>query len=208
VPVVVLAAALALLGACGGSDDATVRSAVSTVPSSGSAVSTVPSSGSAVSTVPSSGSAVSTVPSSGSAVQGVTPVGFDMMAARVVAADGATCDVCLWRADDDGERARGLMGVTDLGVGDGMAFVYSGPTTTAFTMQSTLIPLSIAFFAIDGVFLDAFDMEPCRAEPCPTYPTPADFGVAIEVEQGGLDALLIGSGSRLEPSDGDCPVAG
>jgi uncharacterized membrane protein (UPF0127 family) len=194
----VLAAALAVLGACGGSDDATVRSAVSTVPSSGSAVSTVPS----------SGSAVSTVPSSGSAVQGVTPVGFDMMAARVVAADGATCDVCLWRADDDGERARGLMGVTDLGVGDGMAFVYSGPTTTAFTMQSTLIPLSIAFFAIDGVFLDAFDMEPCRAEPCPTYPTPADFGVAIEVEQGGLDALLIGSGSRLEPSDGDCPVAG
>lgn len=137
----------------------------------------------------------------------VTPVGFDMMAARVVAADGTTCDVCLWRADDGDERGRGLMGVTDLGVGDGMAFVYTAPTTTAFTMQNTLIPLSIAFFGADGVFLDAFDMEPCRAEPCPTHPTPADVSVAIEVEQGGLDELLIGTGSRLEPSDGDCPVA-
>jgi uncharacterized membrane protein (UPF0127 family) len=146
--------------------------------------------------------------SPGTDVPGVTPEGFDTIGARVVAADGSTCDVCLWRADEGDERGRGLMGVTDLGAGDGMAFVYLDPTTTAFTMQNTVIPLSIAFFGPDGEFLDAFDMEPCRAEPCPTYPTPAGFTVAIEVPQGDLDELLIGVGSRLELGDEGCPVAG
>jgi hypothetical protein len=45
---------------------------------------------------------------------GVAPLGFDLVAGRVTAADGATCDVCLWSAATAEERSRGLMGVTDL----------------------------------------------------------------------------------------------
>ena len=126
------------------------------------------------------------------------PEGFGTIAARVTAADGATCDMCLWLAADVATRGRGLMQVTDLGGFDGMAFVYEAPHTTSFTMRNTVMPLSIAFFGADGALLDAFDMEPCVAEPCPSYPTPTDFVVAIEVPRGGLADLEIRAGSMLE----------
>ena len=99
------------------------------------------------------------------------------------------------------------MQVTDLGGLDGMAFRYDSPHTTSFTMRNTVMPLSIAFFGADGAFLDAFDMEPCVAEPCPSYPTPADFLVAIEVPQGGLPDLGIGAGSTLELLAEGCSAA-
>ena len=50
-------------------------------------------------------------------------------------------------------------------------------------------------------------MEPCVAEPCPSYPTPADFVVAIEVPQGGLADLGIAAGSVLELLAEGCPTA-
>ncbi len=90
------------------------------------------------------------------------------------------------------------MQVTDLGGLDGMAFRYDSPHTTSFTMRNTVMPLSIVFFDADGAHLDEFDMEPCVAEPCPSYPTPTDFVVAIEVPRGGLAGLGIGPGSVLE----------
>jgi hypothetical protein len=106
--------------------------------------------------------------------------------------------LCLWLAADVAARGRGLMQVIDLGGFDGMAFRYDAPHTTSFTMRNTVMPLSIAFFGADGALLDAFDMEPCVAEPCPSYPTPADFVVAIEVPRGGLPDLEIRAGSVLE----------
>lgn len=140
-------------------------------------------------------------------VPGVVPEGFSTIAARVTASDGATCELCLWLAADDAARGRGLMQVTDLGGLDGMAFRYDDPHTTNFTMRNTVMPLSIAFFGADGVLLGAFDMEPCAAEPCPSYPTPADFVVAVEVPQGGLPDLEIGAGSTLELFAEGCPAA-
>jgi uncharacterized protein len=131
-------------------------------------------------------------------VPGVVPEGFGTIAARVTASDGEVCQLCLWLADDDAARGRGLMQVTDLDGLDGMAFRYDAPHTTSFTMRNTVMPLSIAFFGLDGVHLDAFDMQPCVAEPCPSYPTPNDFLVALEVPQGGLPELGIGAGSLLE----------
>jgi uncharacterized membrane protein (UPF0127 family) len=66
------------------------------------------------------------------------------------------------------------------------------------------MPLSISFFGTDGDHLDAFDMEPCLAEPCASYPTPTDFVVAIEVPQGGLPELGIAAGSLLELLAEEC----
>jgi uncharacterized membrane protein (UPF0127 family) len=96
------------------------------------------------------------------------------------------------------------MFVTDLGGADGMVFRYPGPTTGAFWMRNTVMPLSIAFFAADGSYLDAFDMEPCVADPCATYPTPADFVDSIEVPQGALAGLGIEPGSTLVVHDLPC----
>lgn len=148
----------------------------------------------------SSGATATTAPAPG------TPMGFDRVAATAVAADGTVCELCLWLAEMPEDRARGLMNVTDLGAADGMAFVYPEPSTRSFWMKDTLLPLSIAFFDATGAHLGELDMEPCAAEPCPSYPTAPDFVVAVEVEQGRLAELGIGPGSTLELLDGrPCP---
>ena len=71
-------------------------------------------------------------------------------------------------------------------------------------MKNTVLPLSIAFYGPDGAYLDAFDMAPCTADPCPTYPTPDGFVIAIETYQGALADLAIGPGSTLAQSDLPC----
>jgi uncharacterized membrane protein (UPF0127 family) len=133
------------------------------------------------------------------------PEGFTTMAARATGADGTVCELCLWIAADGDQRARGLMGVTDLGPADGMAFVYPAPTTGAFWMKNTVMPLSIAFFDADGRFLDGFDMQPCVADPCERYPTPSGFVVAVEVPQGDLERLGLVPGATLELLGDACP---
>jgi uncharacterized membrane protein (UPF0127 family) len=132
--------------------------------------------------------------------------GFALISAELdpVGDSSTSCALCLWVADTDELRRRGLMGVADLGGADGMAFVYSEPRTTSFTMRNTVLPLSIAFFDGAGVFLEVFDMEPCTAEPCPSYPTPAGFTVAIEVVQGYFEDLGLEPGARLRWSEESC----
>lgn len=151
-----------------------------------------------------SASAAPTTTSDVDAEPAVTPSGYERVAASVTTADGEVCDVCLWLADTADARRQGLMGVTDLGDGDGMAFVYPVPHTGTFWMKNTLLPLSIAFFDDQGAFLDAFDMEPCTADPCPVYPTATDFLIAIETTRGDLGGLGVGPGSRLVLTDLPC----
>ena len=152
---------------------------------------------------PPSSAPVATTPGS-TIADAVIPEGFEQVAATATAADGTVCELCLWLADDGDRRARGLMQVTDLGGPDGMLFRYPAPTTAAFWMKNTVMPLSIAFFDAAGAYLDAFDMEPCTADPCDTYPTPNDFVYAVEVPQGGLEPLAMTPGSVLIVSDLPC----
>jgi uncharacterized membrane protein (UPF0127 family) len=157
------------------------------------------------STAPSmSSSSPTTVASTTAAAGAVVPEGFEQVAATATAADGTVCELCLWVAATGDQRARGLMYVTDLGGPDGMLFRYDSPHSSAFWMKNTVMPLSIAFFDQGGAYLDAFDMAPCSADPCPLYPTPENFVNAIEVPQGMLDELAIAPGSVLTVSDLPC----
>ncbi len=135
----------------------------------------------------------------------VVPEGFELIAARATKADGTICELCMWLAETEDQRGRGLMFVTDLGGADGMVFVYPEPHSGSFWMKNTVTPLSIAFFDAAGTFLDAFDMEPCTADPCPLYPTPSDFTFAVEISQGGLTEAGLGAGSVLELLGMPCP---
>lgn len=135
---------------------------------------------------------------------GVRPEGFDTTLARATLPDGSVCEMCVWLADTAPQRSQGLMFVTDLGPADAMAFRYPEPHTGSFWMKNTVLPLSIAFFAPDGAFMEAFDMVPCESDPCPSYPTPAGFSVAVEVPQGGLAELGLVDGSTLEILDFPC----
>lgn len=132
------------------------------------------------------------------------PEGFARTRARVTAAGGEVCELCVWLADRPEARAQGLMHVTDLGDAEAMAFVYPVPTTSSFWMKNTVLALSIAFFDGDGAFLDSFDMDPCTTALCPSYPTAPGFRVAVEAPQGTLGDFLMVAGSTLELLDLPC----
>ncbi len=102
----------------------------------------------------------------------------------VVTLDDASLLVAL--ADTPGLRRSGLMLVEDLEDLDGMLFVFQEDTSSGFWMKNTLLPLDIAFFDIDGRFVDGFAMEPCRADPCPSYFPSGGYRYALEMEEGAM----------------------
>jgi len=112
---------------------------------------------------------------------------------------------CAMLADNAEQRAKGLMGRTELSGYDGMVFRFADDTDGGFYMKDTLIPLSIAWFDADGRFVDTADMEPCGDEPvCPTYGPGRPYRFALEVPQGQLPALGIGPGARLLLGENRC----
>ncbi len=143
-----------------------------------------------------------TASAGGTAAPGTQPEGFTTIEARITAADGEVCEVCLWLADSDDERGRGLMGVTDLGDAGGMAFVFDPPTNGSFYMFQTPTPLSIAWFGEDGGWVGSAEMEPCldpSPERCTLYsPDGASYTVGVETFEGGLEPLLLVEGSTIE----------
>ena len=146
--------------------------------------------------------------------EGRQPEGFTTIRALITEPDGEVCEVCLWLADDAAERGRGLMGVTDLADAVGMAFRFDESTAGSFYMFQTPSPLSIAWFSPDGVHVGSANMDPCLDTPageCPLYSPDAEYDLAIEVFDGGLEPLGLVAGSRVELIEGSeaerCPVA-
>ena len=102
----------------------------------------------------------------------------------------------VWVADDDAERAKGLMGVTQLAPNQGMAFLFDGPSIESFWMKDTLIPLSVAFVDARGGIVTIREMEPCRSDPCPTYDSGAPYVMAIEANRGWFEDNGVRIGDR------------
>lgn len=98
-------------------------------------------------------------------------------------------------------RQRGLMGRTSLDEDVGMLFVWPEDASSSFHMKNTLIPLSIAFIAADGMVLRILDMEPCTADPCPTYDPRTSYRMALEVNKGAFTRLGIEEGDRASVLD-------
>jgi uncharacterized membrane protein (UPF0127 family) len=144
---------------------------------------------------------------------GRQPEGFTTIQARITEPGGEVCEVCLWLADDAAERGRGLMDVTDLGDAVGMAFRFDEPTAGSFYMFQTPSPLSIAWFSPDGSYVGSAEMDPCLDTPageCPLYSPGAEYDLAIEVFEGGLEPLGLVEGSSVELIEGSeaerCPA--
>ncbi len=100
-------------------------------------------------------------------------------------------------AYDAAERARGLMGVVDLGELRGMLFVFPADGRAAFWMKDTLLALDVAFFAADGSLVDLLEMAPCAADPCPVYQPAGPYRYALEAPAGGFSGI---EDLRLDPS--------
>ena len=118
-------------------------------------------------------------------------------AAVITTADGEV-EVSIEVADDDEERAQGLMFRTSLAEKAGMVFLYGEPTEGSFWMKNTLIPLSIAFFDADGTIVRILDMKPCRSDPCPLYTPGVPFTGALEVNRGAFDRFGVREGDTIE----------
>jgi uncharacterized membrane protein (UPF0127 family) len=100
-------------------------------------------------------------------------------------------------AATQGERAHGLMEVTELPDGTGMLFVYDDDRTGGFWMKDTLVPLDIAFAAADGTIVSILAMDPCTVDPCPTYTPDAPYRSALEVPQGWFARMGVTEGDVL-----------
>lgn len=100
-------------------------------------------------------------------------------------------------ADDDAERAQGLMGRTGLGPGAGMLFLYPTPREVAFWMRNTRIPLDMLFIDAGGKIVRLH----AGARPFDETPIPSGSPVqmVLEIAGGQAERLGIVPGMRLVP---------
>jgi uncharacterized membrane protein (UPF0127 family) len=111
---------------------------------------------------------------------------------------------CALLARTSAQQAVGLKGQTSLDGFAGMVFQFQQPTDQAFYMKDTPMPLTIAWFDVQGAFIGALDMTPCRPDQlCPDYRAGRTYEFAVEVPQGRLASLAIGPGAVLHLS-GPC----
>lgn len=120
--------------------------------------------------------------------------------ARIVLVDpdGRQVAMPVYVADDDATRKQGLMGVTDLPSDAGMVFLFPEDRDGGFWMKNTLLPLSIAFFDADGTVGAVLDMEPCEADPCPSYKPGVTYRGALEVNQGAFADIGLEEGWTVD----------
>lgn len=90
-------------------------------------------------------------------------------------------------ADDNQERAQGLMNVETMPLMSGMLFVYDAPQNATFWMRNTLIPLDMIFAGPDGAILAIHE----NAVPMDETVIDGGQGVKFVLEvNGGLSARL------------------
>ena len=106
-------------------------------------------------------------------------------------------------AETDEQRQLGLMKRTCLDDDHGMVFIFFEEQEGGFWMKDTLIPLSIAFFDVEGKILKILDMEPCKADPCEIYDPGVAYMGALEVNKGSFEEWGIEEGDELQVLQND-----
>jgi uncharacterized membrane protein (UPF0127 family) len=106
-------------------------------------------------------------------------------------------------ATDDASREHGLMMRTTLAPDHSMLFVFSYQAPQAFWMKNTLIPLDILYFDTDRRLVSMqLNVPPCKADPCPIYPSKAPARYVLELAAGTAHRIGAQTGDELK-IDGD-----
>ena len=102
-------------------------------------------------------------------------------------------------ADDDAERARGLMFRDALPTGHGMLFIHDAEEPQAYWMKNTKIALDILYFDNGRKLVSQQrDVPPCSlGDRCPSYPSNAPARYVLELNAGEAARLKLQDGAEL-----------
>ena len=103
-------------------------------------------------------------------------------------------------ADDDAERARGLMFRDVLAEGHGMLFIHVSEEPQSYWMKNTRIPLDILYFDDSRrLVAQQRDVPPCSlGDACPPYPSGAPARYVLELNAGEAARLELQDGATIE----------
>ncbi|MCX7514424.1 DUF192 domain-containing protein [Frateuria sp. STR12] len=101
-------------------------------------------------------------------------------------------------ATDDASREHGLMMRTELAADHSMLFVFPDSQPRWFWMKNTLISLDILYFDTDRKLVSMqLDVPPCKADPCPSYPSDAPARYVLELPAGTARRIGAETGDKL-----------
>lgn len=102
-------------------------------------------------------------------------------------------------ADDDEERARGLMFRDKLAEDHGMLFIHDVEEPQAYWMKNTRIPLDILYFdSTRKLVSQQRDVPACTlGDGCPPYPSNAPARYVLELNAGSAEKLGLKDGAEL-----------
>ena len=102
-------------------------------------------------------------------------------------------------ADDDAERAQGLMFRDSMPEGRGMLFIHDTEEPQAYWMKNTRIPLDILYFdSARRLVAQQRDVPACTlGDACPPYPSNAPARYVLELNAGEAARLKLENGAEL-----------
>ena len=101
-------------------------------------------------------------------------------------------------ATDDASREQGLMMRTELPADHSMLFVFPDTQPRWFWMKNTLVPLDILYFDADRKLVSMqLNVPPCKADPCPSYPSDAAARYVLELPAGTVRRIGVETGDEL-----------
>lgn len=102
-------------------------------------------------------------------------------------------------ADDDAERAQGLMFRDALEEGRGMLFIHEREEPQAYWMKNTRIPLDILYFDESRRLVSQQrDVPACTlGDGCPPYPSAAPARFVLELNAGEAKRLGLQDGAEI-----------
>ncbi|QIL19872.1 DUF192 domain-containing protein [Thermomonas sp. HDW16] len=111
-------------------------------------------------------------------------------------------------ADDDAERARGLMYRDAMPAQNGMLFIHDAEEPQAYWMKNTKIPLDILYFDNSRKLVtQQRDIPPCSlGDRCPSYPSNAPARYVLELNAGEAARLKLQDGAELKFGPGIPPA--
>jgi uncharacterized membrane protein (UPF0127 family) len=101
-------------------------------------------------------------------------------------------------ATNDAARERGLMMRTELAADHSMLFVFPEEDKRWFWMKNTLIPLDILYFDANRRLVSVqAKVPPCKADPCPSYPSDLPARYVLELPAGTAARIGVMVGDEL-----------